>query len=226
MGLCNSTANAAVDTSTHTAYQQNDATNVARGQRGSVSRRADTGDYRLQSRVGAAAGSSAPRRAPATPPPTDPRMKKVADDRYYTIGQFHPGTNVARGKYSLDDAARRGIEVTSRNGRLYQRDRDSGDQVLMNTKPDTMFVMDGGGRLYAADASVVDNHTGFMAGGRVAGAGELSVQDGVLQDIDRSSGHYQPSDECHQQVLARLREMQVDIPVARATAPAQLGIRA
>jgi len=191
-----------------------------------VTPRANTEQYPLQVRGGATAGSSTPRRALPTPPPTDPRMTKIAGDRYYTIAPIQGDFGLAPPRYRLDADRRAAIKVTAnRQGLLYQPDGNGGHK-LMNTEADTMFVMDGEGSIYAGNGNVVYNHTGFMAGGRVAGAGELTVINGVLTHIDNFSGHYHPSDECHQQVLARLREMQVDIPVARTTAPAQLGIRA
>ncbi|WP_218581945.1 hypothetical protein, partial [Nocardia cyriacigeorgica] len=54
--------------------------------------------------------------------------------------------------------------------------------------------MDNQGNLYASlhHAPGQFHHSSFLAGGPVAGAGELEVIDGVLQLVTDSSGHYRP----------------------------------
>jgi hypothetical protein len=59
-----------------------------------------------------------------------------------------------------------------------------------------MFVMDQHGNLYASNKQVVGelHHSSFLGGGDVAGAGEIRVNGGVLDEMTRKSGHYKPSE--------------------------------
>ena len=208
MGNCISST-ATTDTTqpvtTHAQPQPQPATTAP--QRGARSRRGAATHIALQPRASGSSHAEASRR---TPPPTDPRMQKMAGDRFFTIDRYATH-GLADRRYLLDDARRARIEVHIRDGRLYQLDNNN---VLapMNTEPYSMFVMAGNGRLYAAPPGTVYNHTGFMAGGRVAAAGELTVKDGVILHIDNQSGHYAPSIECHAQVLRRLASDGVPLP--------------
>lgn len=206
MGSCISSPTGAASTPTGHTHQPDQNTSAAPRQ-GTRSRRGSATHIELEPRVGASTQSGPSRR---TPPPADPRMMRVGDDRYYTIAPA--GTHgLAHRNYRLDDARRARIEVRVIDGLLHQP-RADGRFVPMTTEEDTMFVMAGDGRIYAATAAIVDNHTGFMAGGRVAAAGELTVRDGRLIHIDNYSGHYAPSLECHAQVLQRLGSQQVQLP--------------
>ena len=68
-----------------------------------------------------------------------------------------------------------------------------------------IYAMDGNGRLYVGQHAVgLFHHSSFMAGGNVAGAGELLVREGRLIAISNKSGHYQPRTEHLQRVLQQL----------------------
>jgi hypothetical protein len=57
-----------------------------------------------------------------------------------------------------------------------------------------IFVMDKMGKIYSAQHKVgLFHHSSLLAGGEVAGAGEMKVQSGVLKTITNKSGHYRPT---------------------------------
>jgi hypothetical protein len=80
-----------------------------------------------------------------------------------------------------------------------------------------MYVMDAEGNFYVHPGHVKGelHHSSFFAGGPVAGAGELTVVNGVLRYIDRSSGHYQPESLHFQQVVEELSVKGVDVKNAQ-----------
>ena len=64
------------------------------------------------------------------------------------------------------------------------------------------------GQIYAAPRDSADrHHSSFLAGGPVAGAGELVTgPDGVLKKVTDRSGHYRPEASHTAQVLERLEQ--------------------
>ncbi len=76
-----------------------------------------------------------------------------------------------------------------------------------------IFVMDGQGNLYASARHEPGafHHSSFLAGGPVAGAGEIVVENGKLILITDRSGHYQPPPQYLQQVLDQLKSQGVDV---------------
>lgn len=76
-----------------------------------------------------------------------------------------------------------------------------------------IFVMAPDGTLYGALSHNVGrfHHSSFLAGGPVAGAGELVVKEGVLQTLSDRSGHYSPDAPYTAQALDRLQRMGVDL---------------
>jgi hypothetical protein len=66
--------------------------------------------------------------------------------------------------------------------------------------------MDPRGTLYVGEHQVgLFHHSSFIAGGIVAGAGEMSVADGKLRMITSKSGHYQPTPDQTRIVLLELQ---------------------
>jgi hypothetical protein len=58
----------------------------------------------------------------------------------------------------------------------------------------SIYVMDKSGRIFAAQHKVgLFHHSSFLAGGSVAGAGEIKVDQGTIKSITNKSGHYQPT---------------------------------
>lgn len=72
--------------------------------------------------------------------------------------------------------------------------------------------MDRHGDLYASNNHEVGkfHHSSFLAGGPVAGAGELNVVDGRLKFVSDQSGHYKPDPEYLQQVVDNLKKAGID----------------
>ncbi|AGL15609.1 hypothetical protein [Actinoplanes sp. N902-109] len=99
------------------------------------------------------------------------------------------------------------------DGRL--RSAESGDlfdttqaSTIHSGEGRAIFVMDGNGNLYATTnhRPGLIHHSSLLAGGDVAGAGEIKVVDGQLVEFTDRSGHYQPRPEVNDQALAALRE--------------------
>lgn len=55
------------------------------------------------------------------------------------------------------------------------------------------------------------NHSSLVAGGDVKAAGELQVNDGKLEQLSDSSGHYKPSNEMTRQALDHVQGQGVDL---------------
>ncbi|MEU4838809.1 hypothetical protein [Nocardia testacea] len=74
-----------------------------------------------------------------------------------------------------------------------------------------IFVMDEHGNIYASLFAKRKEfqHSSFLAGGPVAGAGEIVVENGVIKLITDQSGHYLPTQHLMRQVLTRLEECKV-----------------
>lgn len=76
-----------------------------------------------------------------------------------------------------------------------------------------IFALDANGTLYLHKYPYIGqfHHSSFLAGGPVAGAGEIVVRDGFVIRVNNGSGHYKPDAAMARQVLARLREMGLDL---------------
>jgi len=75
-----------------------------------------------------------------------------------------------------------------------------------------IFVMGSNGKIYAGDHRIgLFHHSSLLAGGAVAGAGELKVIGGALKWITNKSGHYTPTAAQTIQVLAELQRRGVDL---------------
>ena len=102
----------------------------------------------------------------------------------------------------LDATERANYEVTFKDGLIH----DSSGNLLTSQKSPGIFVMSPEGQIYFAQSDVATigqfHHSSFLAGGDVAAAGKLSVKDGVIEAMSRSSGHYMP-DEIHLDQFAR-----------------------
>lgn len=68
-------------------------------------------------------------------------------------------------------------------------------------------VMDMRGRIYFSTIERVYNfhHSSFVSGGRVAYAGTMTIQDGVLMSYSNSSGHYAPERNSMAVLIMKLR---------------------
>ena len=126
-----------------------------------------------------------------------------------------------------DDEERQEYAVTFVEGEAFRS-----DGVVMDTQgirptaglrdaaPDRMiFAMDTEGTLYAEESSAWQDdpahagerfhHSSFLAGGDVAGAGELQVREGRVEAVSDRSGHYRPPLEATGEVITSLQEQGV-----------------
>jgi hypothetical protein len=96
---------------------------------------------------------------------------------------------VKGGKVFLDDACARPLETRQ--------------MVTANMGPGyCIYVMSERGEIHVSSHSVGDrHHSSLLAGGNVAGAGEMQVWDGQLKWISNKSGHYFPESEHFLQTL-------------------------
>ncbi|WP_163827809.1 hypothetical protein [Nocardia cyriacigeorgica] len=118
----------------------------------------------------------------------------------------------------FNEVDRQQFRLFIHNGRIY----DANGQLFDTRRAHSahsgggraIFVMDNQGNLYASlhHAPGQFHHSSFLAGGPVAGAGELEVIDGVLQLVTDSSGHYRPPQRYTHQVVMNLRSR--GIPIA------------
>ena len=75
-----------------------------------------------------------------------------------------------------------------------------------------IFVMDPNGRFFAAQHKVgLFHHSSFLAGGNVAGAGEIKVDHGKVRGITNKSGHYTPTEAEMTQVFTELEANGVNL---------------
>lgn len=97
---------------------------------------------------------------------------------------------------SFQDRQTKAIFV--KNGKLYDSNSkyfDTGSASPSHTGRKAIFVMDENGQLYASNYHEVYrfHHSSFLAGGLVRAAGELSVRNGVIEEMSNCSGHYRPT---------------------------------
>lgn len=107
----------------------------------------------------------------------------------------------------LNDKQRRDFEVYFKDGFIY----DSFGELYHDEKMSSIFVVDRFGRFYAANVDDFENfnHSTFLSGKEVAGAGEMYIQNGRLVLLSNFSGHYLPNNTIAQQVEYLLFRHQV-----------------
>jgi hypothetical protein len=122
------------------------------------------------------------------------------------------GTKV---KY-LSEAERKKYKLTIKDGRLHDSagelfDTKSASSVFPDGGGKAIFVMDEYGNIYASKMQAVGefHHSSFLAGKPVAAAREISIENGVVKEITRRSGHYMPSEKHLNQFVTELRSQGV-----------------
>jgi hypothetical protein len=113
-------------------------------------------------------------------------------------------------QYDADLERRNMSRVQFRGGLLYMPNGkllDTRNMVTAHSGPGfAIFVMSAEGHIHAGSHAVGHrHHSSFLAGGDVAGAGELKVLDGRLLWISNKSGHYQPDLFMLLQVIQELK---------------------
>jgi len=123
------------------------------------------------------------------------------------------GTKV---KY-LDDIERQKYQLNIKDGKLYDAKGNLFDtanaQSAFGGKGNAIFVMDGHGSIYASTVHSPGkfHHSSFLSGQPVASAGEIVVKKGVIKEVTRRSGHYQPTSEQLEQFTHNLKENGVNM---------------
>ncbi|WNG28661.1 hypothetical protein F0U62_35195 [Cystobacter fuscus] len=115
----------------------------------------------------------------------------------------------------FNDAQRREHEVLAYEGQLYKQGRDADRLVPLDTndvpQQHYLYAMNKHGEIYAGREDDVHHHSAFTAGGPVAAAGKMRVDDGRLRKMTDESGHYMPPREYGEQVAHELTRRGVDI---------------
>jgi hypothetical protein len=117
----------------------------------------------------------------------------------------------------LSQEERRNYEVIVDQGKLYYK--DNGELVGNMFEPGGLtgiYVMDLEGRIYISyeKSKGYFHHSSLVGGESVAAAGEITVIDGEVMRINRSSGHYQPQTRHFNQFIEKLRKLGADLSEA------------
>jgi hypothetical protein len=100
----------------------------------------------------------------------------------------------------LSDTEKEKYRLTVRDGKLHDANGFLFDTTESNTwdgQSKAIYVMDEKGRIFASrEQRLFEFHHSSLGQGKpVAGAGEIEVRAGVLQNINNRSGHYKPPKE-------------------------------
>lgn len=174
--------------------------------------------------TGPAGGSGAVRDNPVArmlrgEPPRKYSTTKPLLDEYR--GEEIPGNSIwpfGSAVEYLDESDREDFKLTVKDGKLYDADGelfDTSDARSLHSKDDprAIFVMDHDGNIYASKSHSEGefHHSSFLAGGDVAGAGELKVSNGELKLLSDKSGHYRPTLDMTRQVAQELQSRGVPL---------------
>jgi len=133
------------------------------------------------------------------------------------VGEDVPGNPIwgTPVKY-LSESERAAYKLNIRDGKIY----DSSGRLFDTSDASTahsgggraIFVMDENGAFYASKVQQVGefHHSSLAAGGPVAAAGEMQVDNGLLSVLSDKSGHYMPGRTFTQQALDSLERNGVD----------------
>lgn len=155
------------------------------------------------------------------------REKYVGENERCTRGQREtlcciPGDGKDRMVQYLSVEERKQYMLEFKDGNLLQ-----GGTILphlepgadANTEVEYLYSMDPAGTIYAKPTSPMltckFHHSSFVAGGTVAGAGQIKIRQGKATFIDNCSGHYRPSDDIMDQVLSVLERNKVEVERVR-----------
>jgi hypothetical protein len=148
---------------------------------------------------------------PSPPAPPPPKVYKTK-----SMGPFFITYDKDQGVkyYTLQE--REQFRVQVRDGKLFDAKGNPMDtsQSLSSHrgKGYGIYVIDEKGNYYvhANPEMGKTHHSSLLAGGDVAGAGEIKIEDGRLLYIDRNSGHYNPDSEMFKQSVQQLKDMGAD----------------
>jgi len=118
----------------------------------------------------------------------------------------------------LDDTERQKYQLHIKDGKLFEADGNlfdtsNAESIFVGGGGSAIFVMDKYGSIYASKIHHRGkfHHSSFLAGQPVASAGEVVVENGVVKELTRRSGHYQPTLEQSKQFLKKLNSHGVDV---------------
>jgi hypothetical protein len=150
------------------------------------------------------------------------------------VGEQWPGGPMGfPGVTYLDAATRESFRITIHDGLVY----DSRGQLFDTSngvsafgpghEGRAIFVMDEHGNFYASTFQQYRHfhHSSLLAGGEVAGAGELVVKDGRIELLTDQSGHYMPGRARTLQVLEQFASQGIVIDPANIDLIAPEGTR-
>lgn len=133
--------------------------------------------------------------------------KREMTGTHYASSPSEFGTDVVHGRLQ-----RGGETVDSTNNRrIYSKDRNGRSN----------FALDGAGGFYSSDVRTeIDkhlgetegkrhNHSSLVAGGEVAAAGTMAVEDGKVTSLSDESGHYRPDMTQTYEAVKHLRDRKV-----------------
>ncbi|WP_202985783.1 DUF4157 domain-containing protein [Nostoc sp. UIC 10630] len=149
-------------------------------------------------------------------------LKEKIIDQKITInpdtGELDTDVSKYKVEYLTTEHERDKFHLTITNGQLYQNKLKFDTTNMFTTfqgRGWSLYVMDPNGEFYAGNSKVgLFHHSSFLAGGAVAGAGELKTNSsGSLQQINNKSGHYQPDQDQMFQVLTQLKSKGVNLNI-------------
>ncbi|MEH1965086.1 eCIS core domain-containing protein [Nostoc sp.] len=133
-------------------------------------------------------------------------------------GKLETDVSKYKVEYLTTEHEQNQFRLTITGGQLYQNKLKFDTTNMFTTfqgRGWSLYVMDPNGEFYAGSSKVgLFHHSSFLAGGAVAGAGELKTDSsGSLKQINNKSGHYQPDQDQMFQVLTQLKNKGVDLNI-------------
>ena len=138
--------------------------------------------------------------------PKYPTFKMLKKFRGEDVKGLYKGLVPDRKVKYFTDAQREATRLTFKDGRVLDAE---GKPLKLKV---LMYVMDNQGNFYAAEQVVGRrHHSSFFAGGPVAAAGEIYIENGKVLAISRKSGHYVPPVESLLNAVKELRQRGVEV---------------
>jgi len=154
------------------------------------------------------------------PPPqaskTKLKLKNLQQMDHQFVGEETGAVWGTKVKY-LNVDERLHYQVQIKDGKLFDAQGNLFDTASAHSafggSGNAIFIMDESGNIYASTVHSVGkfHHSSFLSGQPVASAGEIVVEQGIVKEVTRRSGHYQPTAEQLNQFLDRLNKSGIDL---------------
>ena len=151
-------------------------------------------------------------RKDTSPVPADATYKKTASMLQDYVGE-EAGRYFGTKVQYLSEAERQPYLVRIENGVVFDAsgsplDTRRARSAFADGGGRAIFVMDHHGQLYLSNDHHRGkfHHTSFLAGDSVAAAGEMQIENGVIQLVSDRSGHYKPRWDQVNQIKDRLKQ--------------------